>query len=224
VSALVAETVQDPIYLQAAKQTADFIFAHLINGVNQVLDAIDSSSNSSCDPGPTLKPFNSGVVIEGLSVLYSITGNTTIQTLLNSIVTATISTTAWQGSNGIINFGGAGDLSLVQGLTTAYLRNATTPELRVDIGHYLAVQFNAVVDLATVNGSDVYGNTWLGPPTSVFAGSSQITALSAVLSGLSLGDSSEPPLPHPHHQIRPHLPTLTKPQKAPLSLALFSRV
>ncbi|KAJ7132697.1 hypothetical protein C8R46DRAFT_1140582 [Mycena filopes] len=197
VSALLAEATGNVTYMQAAMETAEFILAHLLNDANQVQDAISSVANASCQPSPTLRPFNFGGVIEGLSVLYSITKNTTLQAILEGIVTATIPNAAWQGSNGVVNFKGVGDLALLQGLSTACTRNSISPELRADVEKYIAVQFNAIVDLATVNGSDIYSSSWLGPPTSVFNPGSQTTALSALVGAIDLLDPSGTSSPAP---------------------------
>ncbi|KAJ7479364.1 hypothetical protein B0H11DRAFT_1620857, partial [Mycena galericulata] len=181
VSALLAEATSDPMYLQAATEAADFFHDHLLNARNEVQDTISARANDSCSDTSNIEPYNSGLMIEGLSILYSITGNATVQELLNDVLAAAIPNNAWQGSNGIIDNGGSGDLNLVQGLTAVYTRNATTPDNNADVEQYIAVQFNAVLDLATANESNVYGNAWVGPPSSVFSGLNQTNALSALI-------------------------------------------
>ncbi|KAF7337078.1 Glycoside hydrolase family 76 protein [Mycena venus] len=201
-SALLGEATSDPMYLTAAIQAQNFLYAHLMNVLNQVQDSISGRANDSCSLSNIIEPYNSGLMIEGLAVLYSISGNATIQTLLNDILEAAISSTSWQGSNGVIATGGCqkpvhktGDLNLVRGLTAAYTRNATAPDLRDDLEKYIAVQFNAVVDLATENNSNIYGASWLGPPSSVFSGTNQTTALSALIGAISLRNASETAVP-----------------------------
>ncbi|KAJ7479387.1 hypothetical protein B0H11DRAFT_2423567 [Mycena galericulata] len=193
VSALLAEATSDPMYLQAATEAIDFIHNHLLNTLNEVEDNISARANDSCSGNTSLmEPYNSGLMIEGLSILYSITGNATVQELLNLVLAAAISNKAWQGSNGVIDNGGEGDLNLMQGVTAVYTRNATTPDNHADLEQYIAVQFNAVLDLATVNGSNVYGSAWVGPPSSVFSGGNQTTALSALIGALNIpGNASE---------------------------------
>ncbi|KAJ7114694.1 hypothetical protein C8R44DRAFT_928571, partial [Mycena epipterygia] len=70
------------------------------------------------------------------------------------IIEAAIVNNAWQGNDGIIvnteTIGKVpeGDINMVRGLGVAYSRNnSITPDLRVYIEAYLAVQFNAVMIL-----------------------------------------------------------------------------
>ncbi|KAJ6544309.1 hypothetical protein B0H19DRAFT_999971 [Mycena capillaripes] len=194
-SALLAEATPDSLYLKAAEESTEFIHAHLYNIQNLVQDTISSRVNDSCAVGSVIEPYNSGVMIEALAVLASITHNASTQVLLETIVQAAIVNTAWQGSNGIIanpGHGSEGDISLVQGLAAAYSRNVTTPAIRAYIGAYLAVQFNAVLDLATSGDSNIYGLAWIGPPSSIFLGAHQTTALSVLISAISLRNDTEP--------------------------------
>ncbi|KAJ7469022.1 hypothetical protein FB451DRAFT_1255579 [Mycena latifolia] len=194
-SALLAEATPDPTYLQAAQQSTEFIQAHLYNIKNVVQDSISGRANDSCAVASTIEPYNSGLMIEALAILASISPNASTQALLDNIVAAAIPNTAWQGSNGIIantGHGSHGDISLVQGLGVAYSRNVTSPALRAYIEAYLAVQFNAVLDLATTTGSNIYGAAWIGPPSSIFSGANQTAALSVLLSAIYLKNETTP--------------------------------
>ncbi|KAJ7776958.1 hypothetical protein DFH07DRAFT_698158, partial [Mycena maculata] len=86
---------------------------------------------------------------------------------------AAIPNPAWQSSEGIV--GGKlfdfhswpyvhvenVDSEMVQGLAAVLTRNSTTtPQMREYVEGYLAVQFNAVIDLATSNGSNIYAGSW----------------------------------------------------------------
>ncbi|KAJ7124370.1 hypothetical protein C8R44DRAFT_852259 [Mycena epipterygia] len=189
-SALLAEATSEDMYLQAARDSANFIHAHLYSVQNVVQDSIFAGANDSCAPSVTnvLESYNSGLMIEGLAILYSITQNASIHDLVGDILTAAIPNTAWQGGDGIVATGGnkMGDMFIVRGLSTAYLRNVTTPALKSYIEDYLSVQFNAVIDLSTKNGSDIYGGSWIGPPYPVFSGANQTNALQALISSINL--------------------------------------
>lgn len=80
-SALLAEATPDPMYLQAAEQSTAFIQAHLLSIENVVQDTISGRANDSCalNGGPV--PYNSGLMIEALAILASITKNTTTRAL-----------------------------------------------------------------------------------------------------------------------------------------------
>ncbi|KAJ7155125.1 hypothetical protein C8R46DRAFT_1196660 [Mycena filopes] len=199
VSALLAEATSDPVYLKAAFDSADFIWGHL-SAQNLVQTAI-SADACALDDEPN--SFNTGLMIEGLAVLYSVTQNATTQAMLNAVINATITNGDWQTEDGIIVHGGSklGDKYLVRGLAAAYARDVTARELRAPVHDYIAVQFNAVVDLASSNGNAIYGGAWTGPPSTVFSQSNQTTAISALLSGMALHDADTtsllPPGPFP---------------------------
>ncbi|KAJ7055334.1 hypothetical protein C8F01DRAFT_1160223, partial [Mycena amicta] len=180
-SALLAEATSDPLYLNAAMDSFNFFKSHFLNPLDQVLNSIDAKS---CDVDSTIGPYNAGYLIEGLAVMYTISKNVSVQNLLADVVTAAIQNPSWQRYDGIVSRADdkTGDYNYALGLSVAYARNATSPALREDLGKFLAVQFNAVIDLATENNSSIYGRTWIGPPSSVFLGSNQTTA-GAVLIG-----------------------------------------
>ncbi|KAF7328326.1 Glycoside hydrolase family 76 protein [Mycena venus] len=205
-SALLAKATPDPMYHKAAIDSASFIKDHLLNGLDQVQDII--SAQPGCPTNSLQESYNAGLVIEGLSILYSVTGDADTLALLNNIVNATIPNPAWQDSSGVLT---NGDLYLPRGLITLYARNLT-PKFQEDIGHYIAVQFNAITDLATANGTNIYGNSWAGPPNSTFDPFHQINALETLVSAISLrnnSDSSTLPAPSPtptESGITPSLP------------------
>jgi hypothetical protein len=80
-SALLAEATLAPQYIQAATESATFIHAHLMNVLNEVQDSISVRKNDSCEANEIVAPYNSGLMIEGLSILYSITQNATVENL-----------------------------------------------------------------------------------------------------------------------------------------------
>ncbi|KAJ6491914.1 hypothetical protein C8R45DRAFT_1095984 [Mycena sanguinolenta] len=197
-SALLAEVTSDNMFLQAAIDSMTFIHSHLLSVLNIAQDSMSGAASDSCRFNNLIEPISSGVMIEGLAILYSLSKNETIQTLLDDIVTATIPNSAWSNAqaDGIIAYpqNGAirGDLELVRGLVAAYVRNATSPQLHYDLGKYLAVQYNAVLDLATASGSNVYGYEWVGPPSSAFSGVNQTGALSILVGAISLQNDTDP--------------------------------
>ncbi|KAF8182500.1 hypothetical protein K438DRAFT_1767418 [Mycena galopus ATCC 62051] len=184
VSALMAGATSDPIYLNAALDSLDFITAQLF-AQNLVLNGIAADS---CTVDNAAYMYINGLFIEGLAVLYSITNNASTQALLNEVISATISNEAWQTPDGIIAQGEPPDPYLVRGLAEAYVRNAVSGELRQSVHDFIGVQFNAVVDLATEGGTAVYGGAWTGPPSAIFSQANQTAAISALLAGMALND------------------------------------
>ncbi|KAF7344397.1 Glycoside hydrolase family 76 protein [Mycena sanguinolenta] len=214
-SALLAELTSDPteknLYLQAAAASANFTQAHLLNSQGLVQDTISALSNASCASNSIHESYDAGLAIEGLSILYSVTGDPATQSLLNSIVVATIPNTAWQHSNGVLT---NGDLYLLRGLTSLYARQSI-PDLQDDIGQYIAVQFNAVIDLTTANGTNIYGNAWAGPPSSAFSPVNQSNALSALLGAINLRNTSDVSgSPSPEPSSTPTNSPLASPHKS----------
>ncbi|KAJ7891804.1 hypothetical protein B0H13DRAFT_2529634 [Mycena leptocephala] len=204
-SALLAEVTSDPLYLQAASESANFIDSHLRNPPNIVQDFITTRADTGCEVVSASGPVNVGLMIEGLSILSSLTNNTSTQNLLSDLLVATIPNTGWQGDDGIVSVGGNGNLHLLQGLGTVYTRKSTHSTLRQYVGDYIAVQFNAVTDLATSSGTNIYGQAWTGPPSATFAGTNQTIALGALISaiGLETASSSLPTTPSSENPTLP---------------------
>jgi hypothetical protein len=61
---------------------------------------------------------------------------------LNGLISVGIAKTEWRGEDGIIadEWQRTGNVDLVHGLTAAYERSATSPELRKVVAQYLTVQ------------------------------------------------------------------------------------
>ncbi|KAJ7249634.1 hypothetical protein C8J57DRAFT_1723828, partial [Mycena rebaudengoi] len=210
-SALLAEATSDAVYLQAATQSADFIQAHLINDAKIVSDTVVAAKDRNCANNDLRVSYNSGLAIQGLAVLTSITNNPSTRVFLNEMISAAVTFNGWQSSDGIIK--DTGGIRMVDGLIAAYTRNVTKPELREDIKAYLGVQYNAVLDLSSKNGSNIYSRTWPGPSATIFTGLGQTDGLAALLAAIPLepdpspgqssgspsptGDNTSPPPPPP---------------------------
>ncbi|KAJ8074471.1 hypothetical protein PM082_015372 [Marasmius tenuissimus] len=180
-------------YLNAASQSLDFIRAHLYNDQHVVEDTIVSDT---CKVQAMIAPFNSAYMIEGMSILCSITSNQSTTQLLRDTLAATIYNKAWQKDDGIISYGSghSGDWAMVHALSAVYRRNSTAPDLREYIRDYLTVQYNALLDSATA-GSNIYGGSWIGPPGTQLDPSNQTSALTVLISAITLENttSSAPP-------------------------------
>lgn len=110
------------MYLEAAEESAGFIRDHLYNANNVVQDGISASCQGSAGNVTVLESHNSGLMIEGLAILYSLTHNDSIHELwvlilvtlfdaestdrVGDIVTAAMENTEWQTPSGILSSGG----------------------------------------------------------------------------------------------------------------------
>ncbi|KAJ4493586.1 hypothetical protein C8J55DRAFT_555018 [Lentinula edodes] len=161
-SALLAKATSNQTYLIAAQTSATFIKAHLYNINGVVQDTISARENDSCSTSGNMWPYNAGLMIEGLATLYSFTQNATMQSLLNDAIVAAVQNTVWVADSGIIASGTQklGDNMLARGLLVAYSHNATSAEIRTYIEAFLGVQYNAIIDLATANGTNIYTASW----------------------------------------------------------------
>ncbi|PBK86128.1 hypothetical protein ARMGADRAFT_941037, partial [Armillaria gallica] len=82
VSALLAEATSNKTYLNAAIESASFIQSHLLNPSYIVVDYLSSQSNESCSVySMAYSSDDSGIFIEGLSILADITRNTSTETM-----------------------------------------------------------------------------------------------------------------------------------------------
>ncbi|KAJ7917751.1 hypothetical protein B0H13DRAFT_1870053 [Mycena leptocephala] len=77
-SALLAEATSSPIYMDAAFDSAEFIIAHL-STQNLVQSGISAALKDACALDNAPNSSNTGLMIEGLAVLYSITNNASTQ-------------------------------------------------------------------------------------------------------------------------------------------------
>ncbi|KAK7041878.1 hypothetical protein VNI00_008841 [Paramarasmius palmivorus] len=86
---------------------------------------------------------------------------------------------------------------LVRGLATILARKESfDSRLSTYVEAYLAVQYNALLDLATVNGTNVYGNSWIGPPNMTYSADVQFAAARVLIASININpqlDSQSPP-------------------------------
>jgi predicted alpha-1,6-mannanase (GH76 family) len=87
-SALLAEATSDPVYLQAATESADFIQAHLVNDAKIVADTVAAAKIRNCEHNDIRASYNSGLAIQGLAVLTSITNSASTRVLSVSFPSA----------------------------------------------------------------------------------------------------------------------------------------
>ncbi|THU80574.1 hypothetical protein K435DRAFT_785372 [Dendrothele bispora CBS 962.96] len=198
-SALLAEATSNQTYLSAASQSSDFILNHLTDASNILLDGL--YANSCSNNGNPILSYNSGLGIEGLAILSSQTNNSTMNQRLNEILSTVILSAPWLDSRGIVETSDDRPQYLMFALSTAYNRTQDN-DIKEFLGHFLSVQHNAILHQATVNGSNVYGKDWVGPPLVQVSPRSQTAALSVLVNAIALpdvvnGTSNLPASPNP---------------------------
>ncbi|KAF7302445.1 Glycoside hydrolase family 76 protein [Mycena chlorophos] len=184
VSAMLAQATSNTTYFDAAVASASFLFAHLQDPTRAV--PYNSLEADSCAPKDTaLDSNNAALLLETMSILGALTSGadqTKVQTLANALIVAILEYDGWQTAEGIITNGPnkVGDGLLARALGWAYVYNGVNQSNRGYIYSYLAVQYNALIQLATTNtttpaagatsdASNVYGGQWTGPPPTVNA-------------------------------------------------------
>jgi len=138
---------------------------------------------SSPDQSPT---FDTGFVLEGLSVWANVSGDTGLINDVISLANTSMLFPMWTNPQGIIIEEPAVNISdftngykgiLVRGLHTARLRlGQDNPSFASLVDAFITTQFNALVGKASVPGSNIYSSSWTGPPPSILDSLSQILA------------------------------------------------
>ncbi|THV03949.1 hypothetical protein K435DRAFT_962088 [Dendrothele bispora CBS 962.96] len=211
-SAALYEATNNQTYLEAANKSLNFIHAHLYNVQNVVQDQISAMQNASCSTSNTIFSYNAGLMIEGMAILASITNDTSTQQLLESTVSAALSNDIWQGQDGVLR---TGDAKLVNALMAVYNHNTISSAMQNYVKDYLGVQYNAVIEMATENNSNIYGSSWIGPPSSKFDSFNQTQALGVLIGAISLTNDTIPnssPTSSPASPSATNIPPGPKPQ------------
>ncbi|KAJ8592414.1 endo-1,6-alpha-mannosidase [Rhizopogon salebrosus TDB-379] len=191
-SAYLASATGNITYKNAAILSANFINTTNMNSGDLVLDTVDAQ-DCTRSSSSWLFTYNSGKYIEGLSVLASVTGNSSWTLLLLDVVSAATKTTAWEGSDGIITEGadttedndGVGFKAvLIRGLAEAWSRDSGNIALRSLIQSY--INYNALIDLASTSSSDStwYSPAWEGPGPTSFIAWGQLAAVDVLVSSV----------------------------------------
>ncbi|KAJ6554819.1 hypothetical protein B0H19DRAFT_1154554 [Mycena capillaripes] len=226
-SAFLAEVTFFPMYLDAALDSLDFISAHLTTQ-SLIQNGISASQDTPCVLDDITNSFSTGLMLQGLAVLNSIRTNASTQALqvhidrlifldveglfyrrLDNMIEATMSNTERQTSDGIIAQGSGyllkqGHKFSMRGLVAAYTRNSTSPDLRPYLHGDIGVQLNAVIDLATSGGNDIYAGTWIGPQARYSTNRTRPTQSAR----FSVVYRSMIPNPHPATRPCPQVPHL----------------
>ncbi|KAL0578398.1 hypothetical protein V5O48_003589 [Marasmius crinis-equi] len=201
-SSLLAEATASQIYLDQAIQSFSFIQNLLLNTSTMIPQQgihLDPFDTKSCSTTPPSNSFCAGTWIEGLAVFNTV-ANASLKPndeLSSNSYVAAMTTNQWHSADGIIsNAAGEADVNLPRSLGMLYQRTEDAT-LKSDIEKYLAVQYNAILDLSTTNGSNMYAWDWTGPPSSEFDDDGQVTALAVLVPLIALPETHSTPTSPP---------------------------
>ncbi|KAN0088744.1 Glycoside hydrolase [Tylopilus felleus] len=199
-SAYLAELTHNSTYTDSAIAAATWIQTLNLNSDSLALDTINAN-DCSRSPATELFTYNSGKLIEGLSVLVNVTHNESWQSFMLNTTAAVLHTTVWQGTNGVVTEGGyiqedndaVGFKSiLIRPLHEEWARNPGNAQLQTIIRNYINVQYNALMELASTK----YGNTtwyspeWAGPKPANVTAWGQLAALDVLVSSIDVNPAT----------------------------------
>ncbi|KAJ8088909.1 hypothetical protein PM082_014155 [Marasmius tenuissimus] len=183
-------------YLELAQKSADFVQRHMYSGNGLFVSDIRSEDCSPVDRDSHY-PYSSGAIIYGLSLLSTLTQDTSTMAFVQGVVGSTTSNGAWHQPGLILSMKdvhlsdfGEPKVHLMRGYTELYRANTTPTDFKSYLGSYISTQFNAVVDLATSGGSNIYSSQYDGPAEVQFNNDWQAGAVAALLGGLAVGGNN----------------------------------
>ncbi|KAK7034772.1 hypothetical protein VNI00_012179 [Paramarasmius palmivorus] len=175
-------------YLSAANATAKFLRKPMYLGQGSIASTLSGNETENCKMDRTAFGYNSGIVMQGLSLLNFATPSTNDDALIRDLVVGESSNLDWHSADGVLSTTDASGIYIPRGLIQIY-NSSTDTVLRDYISAYLSTQYNAVVDNAAGSGN-VYGPSWTGPPASGFDAKGQSKAISALLAGIVVSNES----------------------------------
>ncbi|KAL0571088.1 hypothetical protein V5O48_010870 [Marasmius crinis-equi] len=197
-SSLLAEATSNQTYVDQATQSFSFLQNLLLNTTTMIPQygiVLSASDPKSCSTTPPSSTLCSGVWIEGLATFSTVADESTKpdDQLISKSYIAAMSAQIWHSADGILRVPDGNryhaDVNFPRGLGTLYQRTEN-PNFKNDIENYMAVQYNAILDLSTIKGSDLYSFDWIGPPASTFDFESQINALGVLIPVIALPDTN----------------------------------
>ncbi|KAG8923099.1 hypothetical protein FRC02_011348 [Tulasnella sp. 418] len=196
-SSYLAEFTKDPEFLKYAIPSATCIKANMLDSHTTLVSdwVIDAFTATFIEEGGVSCALT-GICIEGLSILASVTGDDTWRSLALSMAESAMQSKAWHGRNGVLSIG-SDSISfesdvikshkglLNRGLLVAYQRNPSNIHFRDLVRSYINVQYNALLDLSS--DGDSYGVNWAGPYTGPYS-HGQLAALDTLIAAIGVNE------------------------------------
>ncbi|KAI3616889.1 endo--alpha-mannosidase [Moniliophthora roreri] len=230
-SALMAEATngQNSSYIAAAQLSADFLNDAKNSGLydgesgpdfdlEDTGTSVREGDRQNCGLGGVNYVVSeisvSGLLIEGLSILYSITNNSTYKDRIITEIKLYIGYQErgqWSLPSGILQktcYNNSGDPFILRGLSQAARIEILPSDILEYVKGFIGVQYNAVQ--AASQSNHIYGCNWNGPPLSSFDFdvTNQTRATQLLVDGLSLfeAQTSSTSIPSPN-VTSPPVPT-----------------
>ncbi|KAG8911900.1 hypothetical protein FRC02_006264 [Tulasnella sp. 418] len=196
-SSYLADHTKDPDFLKYAITSATCIKNSMLDShTTLVLDSVIDAMKGTLKEGGTVSWALTGICIEGLSVLASVTDDHTWRSLAISMAESAMNLKGSHDANGIFSVGSNSILHenddlkaqkglLNRGLLVAYQRNPSNKSFRDLVRSYINVQYNALLDLASFG--DSYGVNWGGPYVGPYP-HGQLAALDTLIAAIGVND------------------------------------
>ncbi|KAG8911811.1 hypothetical protein FRC02_006402, partial [Tulasnella sp. 418] len=196
-SSYLADHIKDPDFLKYAILSATCIKNCMLDShTTLVLDSVIDAITGTVIGGGAVSWALTGICIEGLSVLASVTGDDTWKSLSLSMAESAMNLRGSHDANGIFSVGSNSILHenddlkaqkglLNRGLLVAYRRNPSNKDFRDLVRSYINVQYNALLDLASFG--DSYGVNWGGPYVGPYP-HGQLAALDTLIAAIGVND------------------------------------
>ncbi|THU90504.1 hypothetical protein K435DRAFT_801967 [Dendrothele bispora CBS 962.96] len=189
-SASLAEATSNQTYLDAASNAANFIHNHLTDSNNVIRDGLDLNNN--CVQSSSIILYNSALAVHGLAILTSLTKNSTQEQWLSDIIQGAVFPSKDIDISGVLT---TADTHVTFGMS-AIQGYSNDPTLQAFARQFMGIQYNAILDQATVDGSNIYQQNWAGPkPSTVptLKSSAQTSAINVLVSQLTTGTNTRNP-------------------------------
>ncbi|KAL0570391.1 hypothetical protein V5O48_011567 [Marasmius crinis-equi] len=160
---------------------------------------LNASDPDACITDPPHSSYNSGIWIDALAAFSTVADESSRpdNQLISKSYVAAMTASNWHSADGILRMLDEdgktyhADANMPRGLSMLYQRTDNA-QFKSDIEKYLAVQYNAILELGTTNGSDIYSFDWIGPAPSTFTSDGQVTALGVLVPVIALPDIHSP--------------------------------
>ncbi|TFL04216.1 hypothetical protein BDV98DRAFT_654629 [Pterulicium gracile] len=196
-SSYLAKVTSNATYLDAANSSENFIRSHLLNRNDRLQASVSAKRTDSCSTGffgSASDLDNTGLYIEGLSILNSISHSEDRLDLVRNVLHTATTNASYIRDDGVLSVGEGrtGSLPFVRALGSLYSTNTTYSDLRNYLKSFLGTQVNSLREQATSGTSNIYAGSWTGPPAGTLDVLNQVVAVSPLVESVTLQDQNPP--------------------------------